>query len=786
MPTQKIDPKVIFASNAPAIDNPPVFSDKTKGWDVSRANDGRPTIKEMNKVQQDTDLKILWLNENSVTPYDASIDYPEGAVAIKDGSFKQLSGDAWVEFLDDFANKDDVKRGVANRYDSSLTYNSGERVILTNGDIVKSTIDGNTNNPNIDLTGWINPEDANVVMIGLFSSVATALDWVKSNVNNYLYVKAGTTYTLPTGNVYFNRVICLDGKADFIVPAATNLSYINFTDGSEVLCLKNIRFLIAGHRGTLTASTSFVYTSVNTVKTANIENVKIYGLTDTNNIDSWRDDVGMTRVQGFINYRVSESSRITNVNFYGVANFAIVDTVSSGAIHSEENINGYNAETGIYFPANTWRSGNSKNINIFNNDLQKDYWINRDHAVSPIGRNGKNCIMCEADHNISYVIDGANMVYGIEKSVYCTSINSVVRNTSDDKCFSMTTIKSPKDAGVPKSAIDGFNLICRNPTNTVGVQDTYGWFKGVLERVRIDNDVKSTTKPFVFSDLGHLTCKNLFAKNTGIPLYFADGNNISKLEVIDSEFIDCYDANLASLYFKAVGTKTIDELALDNVRHYCADIGGVPVANIPAVGIALDGVVKFKFNNSRSFAKANPFSKSAVTTYIEVLNSKFILKNSSLISTMWNNLKSVSIPQANVFDFTVDFLTTDATVSRLKVDARFKKINDSGMVNCADYWSDINIGYPVTVANGISLMTVGDKSFELTASFNDKMLKFYWDAVAKTITPVANLGGLFATALTSDKINVYVNAADNRLIINIGNGTWTGGTGGLSISLKRF
>ena len=54
MPTQKIDPKVIFASDAPAIDNPLVFSDKTKGWDVARASDGRPEIKQMNKIQQDT------------------------------------------------------------------------------------------------------------------------------------------------------------------------------------------------------------------------------------------------------------------------------------------------------------------------------------------------------------------------------------------------------------------------------------------------------------------------------------------------------------------------------------------------------------------------------------------------------------------------------------------------------------------------------------------------------------------------------------------------------------
>ena len=163
MPTQKIDPKIIFASNAPAIDKPPVFSDKTKGMDVTRRNDGRPEIKELNKLFQDTDLKILWLNENAVLPYDETIDYPDGVVTLKDGSFKQLLSGSWVEFLDDFADKDAVKRGIANRYDSSLTYNSGERVVLANGDIVKSTTDGNANDPNVDMTGWVKTNDASQI-----------------------------------------------------------------------------------------------------------------------------------------------------------------------------------------------------------------------------------------------------------------------------------------------------------------------------------------------------------------------------------------------------------------------------------------------------------------------------------------------------------------------------------------------------------------------------------------------------------------------------------------------
>ena len=37
-------------------------------------------------------------------------------------------------------------------------YITNARVMLTNGDIVKSTIDGNTNDPNVNMTGWINPE----------------------------------------------------------------------------------------------------------------------------------------------------------------------------------------------------------------------------------------------------------------------------------------------------------------------------------------------------------------------------------------------------------------------------------------------------------------------------------------------------------------------------------------------------------------------------------------------------------------------------------------------------
>lgn len=199
MAVNKLDPKIIFASEAPAQDVPAVFTNKTVGWGESRKNGGRPTIKQSNALQQETDLKILWLNENAVTPYDASIDYPTNAVTIKDGAFKIFNGSVWNIFLTkssvglgnvdntsdlnkpistatqsalngkasissvaslqaSLALKADlslVKRGIGNTYDSTLTYNENERVILLNGDTVQSTISSNTNNPNTNMSGWV-------------------------------------------------------------------------------------------------------------------------------------------------------------------------------------------------------------------------------------------------------------------------------------------------------------------------------------------------------------------------------------------------------------------------------------------------------------------------------------------------------------------------------------------------------------------------------------------------------------------------------------------------------
>lgn len=150
MAVNKIDPKVIFASEAPTQDTPAVFTNKTVGWGESRKNGGRPTIKQSNALQQETDLKILWLNENSVTPYDASIDYPVNAVTIKDGVFKIFNGSVWNLFLskasvglNNVDNTSDINKPISTATTTALNLKADKATTYTKvevDDLINSSI----------------------------------------------------------------------------------------------------------------------------------------------------------------------------------------------------------------------------------------------------------------------------------------------------------------------------------------------------------------------------------------------------------------------------------------------------------------------------------------------------------------------------------------------------------------------------------------------------------------------------------------------------------------------
>ena len=94
----KNDVNQIFASQAPEQDKPAAFNNYLGGWGVeSRPNNGKPTIKGFNKLQQRTDENILYIHQSGAAlPFDENMEYAENAVVVKNGVLQQWKGGAWA------------------------------------------------------------------------------------------------------------------------------------------------------------------------------------------------------------------------------------------------------------------------------------------------------------------------------------------------------------------------------------------------------------------------------------------------------------------------------------------------------------------------------------------------------------------------------------------------------------------------------------------------------------------------------------------------------------------
>lgn len=90
--------------------------------------------------------------------------------------------------------------GFDSAYATSIGgYPLNARLRLTNGDIVKSTISGNTNDPNVDMTGWVNKEKEQDIINSLTASEGINILSVYGGVNDFgaalelAFAKAMTT-----------------------------------------------------------------------------------------------------------------------------------------------------------------------------------------------------------------------------------------------------------------------------------------------------------------------------------------------------------------------------------------------------------------------------------------------------------------------------------------------------------------------------------------------------------------------------------------------------------------
>lgn len=117
----------------------------------------------------------------------------------------------------DGSNQQQVNDRVGNTWrEKTLGYNQNDRVMLDNGDIVKSTVPNNTKNPNTDMTGWVKDSDASQILDGLEN---------QHDINTKILrkVKLKSDLTSLVGSFNGDAVYVLENKKRYIYDSSLSL-----------------------------------------------------------------------------------------------------------------------------------------------------------------------------------------------------------------------------------------------------------------------------------------------------------------------------------------------------------------------------------------------------------------------------------------------------------------------------------------------------------------------------------------------------------------------------------
>lgn len=234
MPTPYIDPNIVFASDAPTQDKPPAFNNYVKGMDETRSNEGRPTIKQFNFIQQQNDFKFLYIHERGAClPFVEGFPYENNAIVFKDGLIQQKNGASWIipfmrgsqnlAELTDVAQArtklDVYSKSEALAKDSNLSELTDKAVARTNlGVYSKSETDSIAGTPN-----------ATETVAGKAKIATTAIAQAGTNDTDILTAKKLRDALNATGNapVYACRAwVNFNGEGVVSVIASGNVSSV--------------------------------------------------------------------------------------------------------------------------------------------------------------------------------------------------------------------------------------------------------------------------------------------------------------------------------------------------------------------------------------------------------------------------------------------------------------------------------------------------------------------------------------------------------------------------------
>ena len=265
------------------------IADASKAAD--RAGDHAVSASEDALKAQEDALKAQNAAKNAVF---AGVVFPTAAegvdpvLGVQNGAYFNVRSPLSEHYIDEYQNVNGVAVATGKSYPTSdyvqdiseyialpfvleTVYKLNQRVVLTNGYIVKSTVDGNTNNPNVDMTGWVysslTPSN-NLSDVDDKAEARTNLDVMSSS--EVATAIANATPTIP------NATETTAGKAKIATTAIAQAG----TNDTDFLTPKKLRNALNAS-GDAPVSACRAWLSVNTVTSTILQSFNIASFVKT-------------------------------------------------------------------------------------------------------------------------------------------------------------------------------------------------------------------------------------------------------------------------------------------------------------------------------------------------------------------------------------------------------------------------------------------------------------------------------------------------------------------------
>ena len=585
-------------------------------------------------------------------------------------------------------------------------------------------------------------------------------NWMKLDPSRIVYLRDGATYELLSNTEYFLARIKCDGLATIVTKEGTTLRYDNAVDGSDIVDIEGIQFIVEGSRDSedLTASSSVYVNPAIPIKSLRIKRCVMKAIYIPGDYAAWSDTVGKTRASNFIR-AICDDSEISEVSHYGFALFYVMTPDTDQAVHKEIGVTGFNCQTNVWLRPEAGRTefkyGESLRLSIINTEDEQLFWTGKNE-----GRyiNGMDTLLSGPSHSTKHLIRSITGINNIERSCYLQGDNMDAFGLYDKGSTTCAHIKSaiePKSNNIIRgiTSIDtkspAVNFSTYGQTNAVFQDLTIRQLPGSLQRVlpvgaRVLGDLT-----YIF-DGGVIT-------NGAVGFYISNDTRLEKISVSNYNFINVFSSSQRASVFDHNDDAAMDtgEIRLENVRH-TVDKNALP-SELPNSTYAFKNCEEVYLSNCTGVSERLPFICDNVD-YAEINKCNFEIRSGVTEENAFSRLDNLLFV-ATKFDFVVNILGIISGGDNKIMAVRMVRKQVSGMVKCIDYWTEIEAGItpPSSESFYQVLANLTGYSFRVSAFRDGDSISFDYDGVAETTSNVVISGSFFSNAISAD-LRVFIDS----------------------------